>query len=86
MTRRAAEHGTNPVVVALNNAVVQHTIRVDLDGFSGLAAVQPIRTSVTEDWVQPAAIPVSISSFTATLPARGVTTFVPASAVPHLPT
>ena len=71
--------GSDPIVVALNSGAVEQPVEVTLTGFPGITAVRPVRTSVTEDWVELDAIPVSGSRFSAVLPPSSMTTFVGAS-------
>jgi O-glycosyl hydrolase len=65
-----------PVLVVVNDASLRRVVRFDLAGFVGLEAIRPLRTSMTDDWLQLDEIPMSSRGFGATLPPWSVTTFV----------
>jgi O-glycosyl hydrolase len=65
-----------PVVVAVNDASLRKVTRFEIAGFDGATAVQPVRTSMTEDWRELGPIPLDGAGFAATLPPWSVTTFV----------
>jgi O-glycosyl hydrolase len=62
-------------VVALNVGGSSHPLRVRVTGGKTASVVRPVRSSETERWRALPAIPVRQGMFTATLPARSITTF-----------
>ena len=72
----AFRDGDTPVIVVINNAKVEKTVNVSLDGFAAITALRPIRTTALEDWAELESIPVRESGFTAALAAGSVTTYV----------
>ena len=63
------------IVAFNNNTVGNQTLPFNLVGLPAITAVDPIRTSGTENWAALPAIPVSGTAFTATLPHQSITTF-----------
>ena len=63
------------IVAFNNNAATGQTISVNLIGLPAISAVNPVRTSASENWAALPAIPVSGSNFVAILPAQSITTF-----------
>ena len=63
-------------IVAFNsNTSGNPAVPFNLTGLPAISAVNPIRTSATENWASLTAIAVTNSAFTATLPHQSVTTF-----------
>lgn len=67
--------GARLTIVALNTSAAR-TRSFDLVGLPPVIALNPVRTSATEDWAALPAIGVTNSTFTATLPAQSITTFI----------
>ena len=72
----AYRDGENLVMVIINNSNGEQSVQFSLNGISDVAEIQPIRTSETENWAALAPISVSGSTFTTTLSANSITTFV----------
>jgi glucuronoarabinoxylan endo-1,4-beta-xylanase len=73
----AFRDGGTTVVVACNmNGSLAHTVDLSLAGVSGPLSVQAVRTSGSENWADLGAVPVGGTSFSTTLPARSITTFL----------
>jgi glucuronoarabinoxylan endo-1,4-beta-xylanase len=67
----------NVAVVLANSGRNSHTVTVSLTGLSNQpASVTPYRTSATENQAQLSTIPVSVGSFTITVPAKTIVTVV----------
>jgi len=71
----AYKSGQNLAIVIINNADLEKTVQVKLNGLSPITEVQPIRTSSTENWATLEPISVNGSVFTTTLPQVSLTTF-----------
>jgi glucuronoarabinoxylan endo-1,4-beta-xylanase len=68
--------GSSLVVIAVNTGTAAVSQPFALQGISGVTALTPVRTSASENMAQLAAVAVSSGSFTASLPAQSITTFV----------
>lgn len=64
------------VIVTANPGTVTRPVSYDLRKFAVNGAAQPYRTSVTEDLVRQADVPVTDGTFSTNLPPQSITTFV----------
>lgn len=71
----AYTNGGDLTIVAINNTNNDRVAQFNLNGISGITALQPTRTSESENWAALPAISVSGSSLAAALPKRSITTF-----------
>jgi glucuronoarabinoxylan endo-1,4-beta-xylanase len=68
--------GNKVVVVAINKGSSSATVPISISGGTAPASMTPIVTSANENWASKTAVPVSSGTFTATLAAKTITTFV----------
>jgi len=72
----AYKDGTRLIIVAVSNTSCSKRVSFDVKGFPGISSLQPVRTTVSENWASLPRIPLDRTTSIATLPGTSITSFI----------